>query len=62
MSTLLLLTVAVVYIMLPVTLALTTLRMGHYLLFRIGIIFPVLSIIGAVIGPTAHAEARHAAA
>ncbi len=48
--------------MLPVTLALTTLRMGHYLLFRIGIISPVLWIIGAVIGPTAHAEARHAAA
>jgi hypothetical protein len=48
--------------MLPVTLALTTLRMGHCLLFRIGIISQVLWIIGAVIAPTAHAEARHAAA
>ena len=48
--------------MLPVTIALTTLRMGHYLMFRIGIVSPVLWIIGAVIAPTAHAEGRHAAA
>jgi hypothetical protein len=38
-----------------------TLRKGHYILFFVGIIFPVLWIIGALIGPTAAAEARGAA-
>ena len=38
--------------MLPITLGSTTLRRGHYVLFRVGIIFPVLSIIGAVMAPT----------
>jgi hypothetical protein len=62
MSTLLWLLLAVVYITLFVTLALTTLRKGHYLLFWVGIIFPVLWIIGAIVAPTARADARHAAA
>jgi hypothetical protein len=61
MSTLLWLLLAVVYIALFVTLALTTLRKGHYFLFWVGIIFPVLWIIGALMGPTAAAEARGAA-
>jgi hypothetical protein len=61
MSTLLWLLLAVVYIMLFVTLALATLRKGHYLLFWVGIIFRVLWIIGALIGPTAPAAARAAA-
>ena len=58
MSTFLWLLLAVVYFVLFVTLALTTLRKGHYLLFWVGIIFPVLWIIGALMGPTARAEAR----
>jgi hypothetical protein len=58
MSTVLWLILAVVYITLFVTLALITLRKGHYLLFWVGIIFPVLWIIGAVIAPTGRAEAR----
>jgi hypothetical protein len=41
-----------------VTLALTTRRKGHYVLFWVGIVFPVLWIIGAVIAPTARVEAR----
>jgi hypothetical protein len=61
MSTLVWLLLAAVYIMLFVTLALTTLRKGHYFLFWVGIIFPVLWIIGALMGPTASAEARGAA-
>lgn len=61
MSTLLWLLLAVVYITLFLTLALTTLRKGHYFLFWVGIIFPLLWIIGAVIGPTGRAEARAAA-
>lgn len=35
--------------MLFITLGLTTLRKGHYLLFWVGIIFPFLWIIGAII-------------
>ncbi len=58
MSTILSFILAVVYIMLFITLALTTSRKGHYLLFWVGIIFPVLWIIGAVIAPTGNAEAR----
>ena len=57
-STVLWLILAVVYITLFITLALTTLRKGHYLLFLVGIIIPVLWIIGAVIAPTGRAEAR----
>jgi hypothetical protein len=58
MSTFLWLILAVLYFTLFVTLALTTLRKGHYLLFWVGIIFPVLWIIGALMGPTTGAEAR----
>jgi hypothetical protein len=61
MSFIVWLLLAVVYITLFVTLALTTLRKGHYFLFWVGIIFPVLWIIGAIVGPTAGAEARAAA-
>jgi hypothetical protein len=61
MSTFLWLLLAIVYLVLFVTLALATLRKGHYLLFWVGIIFPVLWIIGALMGPTARAEARGAA-
>ncbi len=58
MSTILWFILAVVYIMLFITLALTTWRRGHYLPFWVGIIFPVLRIIGAVIAPTGKAEAH----
>ena len=61
MSTFVWLLLAVVYIALFVTLALTTLRKGHHVLFWVGIIFPVLWIIGALTGPTAGVEARSAA-
>ena len=61
MSTLLWLLLAVVYFVLFVTLALATLRKGHYLLFWVGIIFPVLWIMARSSGPTARAEARGAA-
>jgi len=62
MSTFVWLLLAVVYITLFVTLALTTLRKGHFLLFWVGIIFPLLWIIGAIMAPTARAQARHAVA
>jgi hypothetical protein len=50
--------VAAVYLMLFVTLALTTLHKGHFILFWVGIIFPVLWIIGAIMAPSRRAEAR----
>ena len=42
----------VLYIALWVTLGMTTLRKGHTALFWIGIIFPVLWIVGAIMAPT----------
>ncbi len=61
MSSILWMLIAVVYITLFITIALATLRKGHHLLFWVGIIFPVLWIFGALVGPTAQAEARGAA-
>jgi hypothetical protein len=43
---------AIVYIVCLIVLGLTTLRKGHFVLFFVGIIFPILWIIGAVIRPT----------
>ena len=45
------------YLTLFFLLGLATLRKGHYFLFFVGIIFPVLSIIGALLGPARRAEA-----
>jgi hypothetical protein len=46
---------AVVYIVVLVTLGVATLRRGHILLFIIGIIFPLLWVIGALIAPSPRA-------
>jgi hypothetical protein len=51
------------YLTLFVMLGLATLRKGHYALFFFGIVFPVLWIVGALLGPTdevstAEAQAR----
>ncbi len=51
----------VLYIVLFITLALMTLRKGHLVLFWVGIIFPVLWLIGAIMPPTSRAAARAAA-
>ena len=45
------------YLTLLVLLGLATFRKGHYVLFFIGIVFPVLWIIGALLGPTQSAQA-----
>ena len=61
MSTFLWVLLGVVYITLFVALGMSTLRKGHYVLFGFGIIFPLLWIFGALMGPTeqvATAEAR----
>jgi hypothetical protein len=49
---------AVLYVALFVTLALTTFRKGHFVLFWVGIIFPVLWIVGAIMAPSARVQAR----
>lgn len=43
---------AVLYFVILITLGVTTLRKGHIVLFCVGIIFPVLWVIGALIGPS----------
>ena len=45
------------YLTLFVLLGLATLRKGHYFLFFVGIIFPVLWLVGALLGPTQSAQA-----
>jgi hypothetical protein len=46
----------VLYIALFISLGMATLREGHYVLFWVGIVFPVLWIFGAIMSPSARAE------
>jgi NhaP-type Na+/H+ or K+/H+ antiporter len=50
----------VLYLTLFVLLGVATLRKGHYVLFCVGIIFPVLWIVGALLGPTDRVAATEA--
>ena len=52
---------AALYLVLLFTLAMTTLRKGHKVLFWVGIIFPVLWVIGAVMAPVPRAAGGPAA-
>ena len=61
MSTFLWFLLGIVYLVLFITLALTTFRKGHFVIFFVGFFIPLLWIIGALIAPTAGAEARSAA-
>jgi hypothetical protein len=45
----------VLYVVLLVTLGLWTLKKGHWVMFVIGIVFPLFWLIGALIPPTARA-------
>ena len=45
----------ILYFVLLVTLGVATLRKGHYVLFVIGIVFPLFWLIGGLIGPTPRA-------
>jgi hypothetical protein len=49
---------AVLYVACWVFVGLATFRTGHYWLFWIGFIFPILWIIEVFIAPTEHAAAR----
>lgn len=55
MSTFLWVLFAAVYIACLVVLGAATLRKGHWLLFGFGIIFPLLWIVGSLLGPTQRA-------
>ena len=57
MSTFLWITLIVLYLTALVSLGLATLRKGHTVLFWVGIFFPVLWIIGALMQPTTKAVA-----
>ena len=51
---------ATLYLVAVFTLGLATLRKGHTVLFWVGIIFPLLWIVGALMQPTAKAVATDA--
>jgi hypothetical protein len=51
---------ATLYVIAVFTLGLTTLRKGHTVLFWVGIIFPLLWIVGALMQPTGKAAAADA--
>jgi hypothetical protein len=52
MSTFLWILFAVVYLAALISLGVSTLRKGHVVLFWLGILFPVLWIVGALMGPS----------
>ena len=46
-----------IYLVLIITLGVTTLRKGHWVMFILGIFLPFFWIIGAIMPPTARAAA-----
>jgi hypothetical protein len=42
----------ILYLVLIVTLGVLTIRKGHWVMFLIGIVFPVMWLIGAIMPPT----------
>ena len=57
MSTFLWFLFAFIYFVALVSIGMATLRKGHYVLFLVGIVFPILWIVGALMGPTPRAMA-----
>jgi hypothetical protein len=55
MSTFLWILLAVLYLTALVSLGVSTLRKGHTVMFVVGIVFPILWIVGALIAPTPRA-------
>ena len=53
---------AALYVACWVFFGLATYRKGHYWMFWIGFVIPILWIIGALISPTARAAQRYGAA
>jgi hypothetical protein len=50
--------IVVLYVTLFIVLGLSTFAKGHYVLFWVGFIFPVLWIVGALLPPTQKVVAR----
>jgi hypothetical protein len=46
----------IIYIVLLVTLGVLTIRKGHWVMFIVGIFFPLLWLIGAILPPVAGAR------
>jgi hypothetical protein len=55
MSTFLWILLAVLYLTALVSLGVSTLRKGHTVMFVVGIVFPILWIVGALMAPTPRA-------
>jgi len=51
---------AVLYVVLLITLGITSIRKGHWIMFVVGIFLPVFWLIGALMPPTVAAQSRHA--
>jgi hypothetical protein len=51
---------ALIWITMLVFFGIETLRKGHWVMFTVGIVFPILWVMGALIGPTARAQAAGA--
>jgi hypothetical protein len=59
MSTPLVVALGVLWVVLLITLGITSIRKGHWIFFLIGIPIPVFWVIGALMPPTPAAAARH---
>ena len=55
MSTFVWILLGAIYLTALIVLGMSTLRKGHYFLFVVGIVFPFLWIVGALMGPTPRA-------
>lgn len=55
MSTFLWFLLGALYLAALIVLGVATLRKGHYVLFVVGIVFPLFWIVGALMGPTPRA-------
>ena len=60
MSTFLWIVLGALYLTALVVLGIATLRKGHYVLFFVGFVFPILWIFGAMMAPTSAAAAAEA--
>ena len=60
MSLLVWIALSTLYLVLLWTLGITTFRKGHYVLFFVGIVFPIVWIVGALMAPTTAVGAAEA--
>jgi hypothetical protein len=49
---------AILYVVLLITLGVTAIRKGHWIMFIVGIFLPLFWLIGALMPPTMAAQAR----